>query len=569
MHLRLITILFLLLLSACAGISTTPENSASDPTMFHDSHARALYLFSRARISFHEGDYPTALNLLREAISLEPDSSLMHGEVAEIKLKIGQVPEALEYLNRAIALDPEYRPPYVLGGVLMTSAGKDQEAVNYLRKAVKLDPAKEDAYIHLVMSLTRLFEYEEAVSTLKALVKLNPDSVLGYYYLGRTYSQMRLYHDALGYFSKVLELRPEFDQAIIDKAATHEALGEYPEAILAYRSLVDQVDEQRPAVMQRLIQLLLQQRRFTEALEYLRLAAQAGLGGQETTRKIGLLHLELEQYDEAVSVFSSMLEKDPTADNIRIYLGTAYEEIGELDKALEEFSKVSRNAAQFYEAVSHRALILKEQGKVDAAIAVFMDEISANPNSLELHLNLSALYESIDRPQAALDVLFEDQQRFQKETRFHFRVGVLFDKLGKRNESIKQMKQVLKLDPKDAQALNYLGYSYAEMGIHLEEALNLIKQAVVIRPRDAFILDSLGWAYFKLKRYDEATDALEKAVALVDDDATVIEHLGDVYAARHLIKKALKRYQRAQELAPERKELVEKIHKLKGEHNEK
>jgi len=42
-----------------------------------------------------------------------------------------------------------------------------------------------------------------------------------------------------------------------------------------------------------------------------------------------------------------------------------------------------------------------------------------------------------------------------------------------------------------------------------------------------------------------------------------------VYAARHFIKRALKQYQRALELVPERKELVEKIHKLKGEHSEK
>ncbi len=568
MHMRLIILLFLLLLTACASVAPTPENIASDAPAFRDNHARALYLFSRSRISVNEGDYPAALNLLREAISLEPDSALMHADIADIKVKIGQIPEALEYINKAIALDPAYRPPYVLGGVLMTAAGKDREAVDYLRTAVKLDPAKEDAYLHLVLSLTRLFEYEEAVSTLKALVKLNPDSVLGYYYLGRTYSQMKLYRDALGYFAKVLELRPEFDQAVIDKAATHEALSEYPEAIEAYRSLVDQ-DDQRPAVLQRLIQLLLQQRRFPEALEYLRLAAQSSLGGQETIRKIGLVHLELEQYDEAITVFGAMLDKDPTADNIRIYRGIAYEEKGDLGNALAEFSKISRNSPQFYEAVSHKALILKEQGNVEAAIAVLKDEISANPHNLELYLNLSSLYESIDRPQAALDILHENERYFLKEPRFHFRVGVLLDKLGKRTESINEMKQVLQLDPKDAQALNYLGYSYAEMGIHLEEALSLIKQAVAIRPQDAFILDSLGWAYFKLKRYDEATEALEEAISLVDDDPTVIEHLGDVYAARHIIRKALKQYQRALELAPERKEIVEKMHKLKGEHSEK
>lgn len=568
MYMRLLTLLFFLLFSACAGTTPPPKDIQPVIPAIHDAHAHALYLFSRARIAAHEGDYPAALNMLREAITLEPNSAIMHGEIADIKLKIGQVPEALEYINKAIALDPDYRPPYVLGGILMASVGKDWEAADFLRKAVKLDPAKEDAYLHLALSLTRLFEYEEAVTTLKALVKLNPDSILGYYYLGRTYSQMKLYRDALSYFTKVLELRPEFDQAVIDMAATYEAMGDYSHAIDTYRTLVNQ-DEHRTAVLQRLIQLLLQQRRFAEALDYLRIAAQSGLGGQETSRKIGLVHLELEQYDDAIAVFGDMLKNDPTAYNIRLYLGVAYEEKGDLNNAHSEFSKIPSSSPQYLDAVSHIALILKEQGKPDAAIALLKDSIQTNSDNLELYLNLSSLYDALDRPQAALDILLENEHLFQKEPRLHFRIGVLLDKLGKRAESISRMKQVLELDPKDAQALNYLGYSYAEMGINLDEALKYIKQAIAIRPRDAFILDSLGWTYFKLKRYDDAIYALEEAIALVGDDSTIVEHLGDVYAARRTIKKALKQYQRALELAPERKELVEKMHKLKGEQSEK
>jgi tetratricopeptide (TPR) repeat protein len=568
MYMRLIILMLFLFLSACAILAPPHDDASTIGTKIHDNHAHSLYLFSRARIAVNEGDYLSALNLLREAILFEPDSAKLYSEMADIKFKIGQIPEALEYINKAIELDPNYRPPFLLGGVLMSSSGKDLEAADYLRKAIKIDPTKEDAYLHLVMSLTRLYEYEEAVTTLKALVKINPDSILGHYYLGRTYSQMKLYRDALGYYTKVLELRPEFDQAVIDMAATYEAMGDYPHAIDTYRSLLDQ-DEHRAAVLQRLTQLLLQQRRFSEALEYLKLAAQSGLGGQETLRKIGLVHLELEQYDDAIAVFGDILEKDPSAHNVRLYRGIAFEEIGEFEKAHSEFSKIPSNSPHFFEAVSHIALILKEQGKTDSAIAAFKEAIDTNKGNVDLYLNLSALYESIDKPQAGLDFLLENEQPFQKESRLHFRIGVLFDKLGKRTESINRMKQVLQLDPKDAQALNYLGYSYAEMGIHLEEALKYIKQAIAIRPHDAFILDSLGWAYFKLKRYDDAVKALEEAISLVDDDSTIVEHLGDVYSARRAVKRALKQYQRALELAPERKELAEKIHKLKGEQVEK
>ncbi|MDD5107062.1 MAG: tetratricopeptide repeat protein [Desulfuromonadaceae bacterium] len=564
---QLIILSTFLLLSACTIAPHSSDAPLAAPVIL-DNHSHSLYLFSRARLTELEGDYPAALSLLHEAMTFESDSATLYGEAAALKYKIGQVPEALDYIKKAIALDPGYRPPYLLGGVILSSAGKDIEAAKYLRKAIAIDPDKEDGYLHLAMSLNRLFEYAEAVATLKELTKRNPDSALGYYYLGRTYSQMKLYHDALGYFTKVLSLKPGFDLALIDMAATYEALGDYSHAIDTYRSLFEQ-DERRTPILQRLIQLLLQQQRFGEALDYLKQAAQEGLGGQETLRKIGLVHLELEQFKEAIAVFSDLLDDDPLADNIRLYRGIAYEENGDLDKAYADFTCIKHDSAQYIEALSHAALILKEQGNIEAAIGTFRDAIAENRGTLELYLNLSTLYESIDKPQAGLDFLLESEPLFQKEPRLHFRIGVLFDKLGQRTESINRMKLVLQLDPNDPQALNYLGYSYAEMGIHLEEALQYIQKAVALRPRDAFILDSLGWAYFKLKRYDEAVNTLREAISLVDDDSTIVEHLGDVYAARHAIKKALKQYQRALELTPERKELVEKMHKLKGEQSDK
>ena len=66
MQMRLIILLFLLLLTACAGIAPTSENAPLVTTKIHDNHARSLYLYSRARIAVLEGDYPAALNLLPE-----------------------------------------------------------------------------------------------------------------------------------------------------------------------------------------------------------------------------------------------------------------------------------------------------------------------------------------------------------------------------------------------------------------------------------------------------------------------------------------------------------------------
>ncbi len=77
--------------------------------------------------------------------------------------------------------------------------------------------------------------------------------------------------------------------------------------------------------------------------------------------------------------------------------------------------------------------------------------------------------------------------------------------------------------------LNYLGYSWIDMGVHLDEGMDLIRKAVELRPRSGFIVDSLGWAYFRLGKYSDAVEQLERAVELMPSDPVVNDHLGDAY----------------------------------------
>ena len=117
------------------------------------------------------------------------------------------------------------------------------------------------------------------------------------------------------------------------------------------------------------------------------------------------------------------------------------------------------------------------------------------------------------------------------------------------------MSKAIAINPSNAPALNYLGYSYAEEGTHLDEAEKLIKRALVIEPEDGFYVDSLGWVYYQKGEYQKAVDQLERAVNLTGSDPTITEHLGDAYNkvgkerdARHQYEDALKRTQDADQI---------------------
>jgi Flp pilus assembly protein TadD len=108
-----------------------------------------------------------------------------------------------------------------------------------------------------------------------------------------------------------------------------------------------------------------------------------------------------------------------------------------------------------------------------------------------------------------------------------FQRGIAYERLNKWDQAEPNFKKALELYPDQPQVLNYLGYSWVDMNIHLDEGLNMIRKAVELRPDDGYIVDSLGWAYYRLNRFDDAVGELEHAVELKAADPTINDHLGD------------------------------------------
>ena len=127
------------------------------------------------------------------------------------------------------------------------------------------------------------------------------------------------------------------------------------------------------------------------------------------------------------------------------------------------------------------------------------------------------------------------------------------------------MKKTIALDPEHASALNYLGYTYADLGINLDEAEALIKKALSIKPDDGYITDSLGWVYFKKGQYAEAIEWLKKAALLTPEDPVILEHLGDAYYRVGDTEQAARYYRKALEKKTQDKApLVEKLKRIDG-----
>ena len=117
------------------------------------------------------------------------------------------------------------------------------------------------------------------------------------------------------------------------------------------------------------------------------------------------------------------------------------------------------------------------------------------------------------------------------------------------------MQKALELQPEQPHVLNYLGYSWIDQGINLDEGMKMIKRAVDQRPDDGYIVDSLGWAYYRIGNYEEAVKNLERAIDLKPEDPTINDHLGDAYWRVGRTLEARFQWAHARDLKPEPEEL--------------
>jgi tetratricopeptide (TPR) repeat protein len=147
-------------------------------------------------------------------------------------------------------------------------------------------------------------------------------------------------------------------------------------------------------------------------------------------------------------------------------------------------------------------------------------------------------------------------------TIYYFR-GICFERAKQWAKAEADFERALELFPDQPHVLNYLGYSWIDQGIHLDEGMGMIKRSVEQRPDDGYIVDSLGWAYYRLGNYDEAVKNLERAVELKPVDPTINDHLGDVYWRVDRMLEAKFQWSHARDLKPEQDDLVKIEQKLK------
>ncbi len=195
-------------------------------------------------------------------------------------------------------------------------------------------------------------------------------------------------------------------------------------------------------------------------------------------------------------------------------------------------------------AMEH-ASMLSTLGEFDKAIA----ELKAMPDAdqdQQVVIAIAQVQEKAKRykdARATLDAAEKLAKTAQQTQAIVFMRGAMFEHEKLYAEAEKEFRTVLKTDPDNAGAMNYLGYMLADRNVRLEEAQQLIARAVDLEPESGAYLDSLGWVHYRLNRLDQAELELRQALDSKEDprikkDPTVHDHLAEVYFKEGKFKEA-------------------------------
>ena len=210
-----------------------------------------------------------------------------------------------------------------------------------------------------------------------------------------------------------------------------------------------------------------------------------------------------------------------------------------------------------------RSLNLVELGDRDDAITSLQNISTLHPENLEATYALGDLLRADEQYDAAADAysraLSISGGQALSDWRYYYVRGISYERAKRWPLAEADFQRALELNPSQPQVLNYLGYSWVDKGLNLEEGLEMIQQAVDLRPSDGYIIDSLGWAYYRLGRYDEALDTLERAVIVMPNDSTINDHLGDTLWQVGRKLEARYQWQIARDLGPDEPGMLERI----------
>ncbi len=539
----------------------SPKDLALQPE--GERKAQALTSYVEALDLQEDGESEKALAAFEKVLNVDPGEVDLATRVAFLLTREGDYPRAIDILKDAVKAQPQATEAYLqLAYIYAKYLKKMEPAIRYAKQAVALAPNEIDGYQRLCEVQLTAGNHKAALQTLDRAAKVETNDPSFWTRLGKLYLALLAETDATPkpddlhkvnlVFQKALKLAPGDASVLRDAADYFAATQQVKEAIPLYLRVL----ELQP-------------------------------NDSSAREKLATGFMMTKQRGKAIQMLQEIIQQHPEHYQTYELLGKVLEEEG---AALVEAKKLKEAKAQYAKAAAnyeqsllinsaqpdnylHLAeLYLGRLAEPARAVKLLQDARHHFPTAPQITYLLAVALREAKLNQQAVTTFAEALHEAEGEGmeiangRFYFEYGAAAERAGLYDRAAELFKKSIQLDPGNAaEASNYLGFMWADQNTNLEEAESYIKKALAVDPENGAFLDSLGWVDYRRGKYEQALAELLNAVhALKGEDPTVYSHIGDTYEKLNQIPQALDYWQKSLALDQSDKKLAEKIARFKS-----
>ena len=467
---------------------------------------------------------------------------------------------AIEAAGIWLAADPESQQARQVLAALLVNQQRLADAQPHLEKSLAADKANVgQSFMQLNALLARHPDKAAVLVLTQNLAKPYMNVPEARYSIAQAAAGANQPALAASEAREALRLRPDWEQAalfygaLLQRKSNADALTFFQDFLKQHPRAMD--------VRLNYARLLVSEKKYPEARGEFQSLLKEFPDNPDVTLAVGLLSLQLNDFDTAEKQLLHALEtdyKDP--DAVRFYLGQTNEERQRYDEALRWYSSGAAGD-QCGPSRARYAGVLVKQGRVADARRYLQEAGRTPPERLQFTQIEAQLLRDAGDFRGAFDLLGRAVAANPDAAELLYDYAMMAEKVDRIDIVETSLRKVIQLRPEYAHAYNALGYTLADRNQRLPESYSLIEQALKLAPEDPFIIDSMGWVLYRMNQNDAALTFLKRAFE-IRADAEIAAHYGEVLWAAGQQDEARKVWSAALKQSPANELLLATVKKF-------
>ena len=453
---------------------------------------------------------------------LQPENIEALQTAARTMMVVGDYVGAEHHLNTMLqAMAHDSGRAWALVAGLLTSAANFEKSARVMEHLVEDNNAQEnpDALIARSQFMAREGQLGKAAELATEAIRIQPDRAAYHAWAGRVAVNLEQDEEALAYYRAAWSLEPQDERIAMAYAELLKRGGQVVEAQDVLAGIED-----------------------TPANRFARIAFALDSEQREMAEKI-YAGYEGAEYEDAME---HAFQAAQAAELLRMP-----------GEAADWYAKVERGERKLVASL-RRAYLTAEAGDLGDARNQLAELRLQHDSAIvkESYLAESEILLGAGDPAEAHDLLSSALNAMPGDTQLLYGRAMIAVELDRLAAAEADLRQVIDTEPRNAAALNALGYTLADRVGRYDEAEELIRAAFELQPEEASIIDSMGWVAFRQGRLKEAETFLREAWSR-DQNAEIAAHLGEVLWQQERREEARDVWNNALEIDPANEVLIE------------